>query len=276
MPLTEESAMSTRPFLICLLALALLAAPGLAPDAAAGDDTWTVKLRDGSTHEGVFLRLFQGTYLLQTDDALLELSDDDIDPDTFADRPRREAQPRRQLSVANHYVELHRDGTATRYLTLYSQNRGDRAITEYRYGLAPWEQHEIDQRVSVDWFGNPIPQRFDPPRDEWEADWDRNVRVIATLPVPVAPGEFWSTASRATVNAHLRRVDEGLAWAHLGDYAEDRVVWLKVRLPHGAETVRVTPEPTFVFEQDGFRYVMWRQFYRKGERRPLEVVYTFE
>ena len=266
--------MPARLLLAAILALVALGAPGDVPDARAGDDTWTVTLRDGTTHEGVFLRLTPGRYLLQTEGAVLELSDDDIDPVTFTDRPRRESQPRRSLSVANHYLELHHDGTATRYLTLHHEIAGDRAITEYRYGLAPWEQREIDQRELLDWFGNPIPLRFDPPREEWEPGWDRRVQVTATLPVPVAPGEYWSVASRATVDAHLRRTDDGIRWSHPGDYAEDRLVWFKVRLPQGAEMVRASPEPTAVFDHGGFRYVMWRQFYREGERRDLEVVYT--
>ena len=261
---------------VAALALGVLGVLGAADHARADDDTWTVHLRDGTTREGMLLRIIQGLYILQTDQALYELSDDDIDPRTFADRPRSETRPRRQFSVGNHYYELHHDGTATSYLTLHNHNQSDRAITEYRYGLAPWEQREIDQREILDWFGNPITQRFDPPREEWEYDWDRRVQVYAELPVPVAPGEYWSTAHRTHSRAGMRKVDEGYAWAHHGDYAEDRLVRMKVRLPHGATMVRATPEPSAVFDHAGFRYVLWRQFYEKGERRPLEVVFSLD
>lgn len=254
------------PILILLLVL-LLAVP-----AAAGDD-WAVTLKDGSTHQGKLLRLVEGLYILQTDDVLLELSDDDIDPRTFKDRPRSQTRPEKQLSVTNHSVELNYNGTATDYLTFMHRNTGNRAITEYRYGLAPWEQREIDQRSSYDGFGNLLHPVFDPPREEWEPDWDRNVKVTMKLPIPVAPGEYWNTAVRATTRAHYEKVDGGFAWSHIGDYAEDRLVWLKVRLPQGAKLVEATPEPSAIFEEGGFRYVMWRQFYNKGERRALRVVF---
>jgi hypothetical protein len=112
---------------------------------------------------------------------------------------------------------------------------------------------------------------FDPPRENWEPNWDRRVQVDMTLPIPVAPGEYWHTAFRSTARVHYEKVEGGYAWSHAGDYAEDRLVWLKVRLPQGASLIEATPEPSAIFEDGGFRYVMWRQFYHKGERRALRV-----
>lgn len=261
--------MPIRHLILTLLLAALVAAPATAKD-------WTVTLRDGSTHEGTLLRVIEGIYILQTDDVLMELSDDDIDPRTFEDRPRSETRPKKQLSVTNHYVELHYDGTATRYLTFFNHNTSDHAVTEYRFGLGPWEQREIDQRRYFDGYGNLLHPTFDPPREQWEPTWDRNVKINFKLPIPVAPGEYWHTASRTTYSTHYEQVEGGYAWAHYGDYAEDRLVWLKVRLPQGAALVEATPEPSAIFEDAGFRYVMWRQFYQKGERRPLRVVFGVE
>ncbi len=258
-----------RRFTVLTAAVALVAAA----TTARADDDWTVTLRDGSVHEGTLIRVHPARYVLQTETALFELTDDDIDPRTFADRPRREARPRDKLSVADHYEELHRDGTATLRLILESVNSSRRALTEYRYGLAPWEQREIDNRQLLDQYGSPIALRFDPPREDWEPDWDRRVQVHAELPVPVAPGEPWSVTSIATRSAYLQEVDEGNRWRHVGDYAEDRILSLKVRLPRGTELVRTEPAATATFEDDGFTYVVWRQFYKKGERRPLAVIF---
>ncbi|MDY0111160.1 MAG: hypothetical protein RBT60_14630 [Candidatus Krumholzibacteria bacterium] len=259
--------MPTR-YLIVLLLLVLIGAQ----PAVAGDD-WTVTLRDGSTHEGQLLRLVEGLYILQADGVLMELSDDDIDPRTFKDRPRSETKPQKQLSVTNHYVELHYDGTATTCIDFMHHNTGNHAITEYRFGLAPWEQREIDQREHFDGYGNPLHPTFDPPREQWEPTWDRRVQVDMKLPIPVAPGEYWHVVMRATSRAHYEQVAKGIAWSFIGDYAEDRLVWLKVRLPQGATLVEATPEPSAIFDDAGFRYVMWRQFYHKGERRALRVVF---
>lgn len=255
-----------------LIMIAAVALTVVAPTAAADDD-WTVVLRDGSVHEGTLIRVLPARYVLQTETTLFELTDDDIDPRTFADRPRRESRPRRTLSVADHYEELHRDGTATLRLVLDAVNTSRHALSEYRFGLAPWEQREIDGRRLLDQYGSPIPMRFDPPREDWEPDWDRRVQVHAELPVPVAPGEPWSVTLITTRSALLREVEEGYRWRHIGDYAEDRILSLKVRLPRDTELVRTEPAATATFEDDGFTYVMWRQFYRKGERRPLDVVF---
>lgn len=60
------------------------------------------------------------------------------------------------------------------------------------------------------------------------------------------------------------------------DYAEDNLVWLKVRLPRGAGIRSITPQPSARFTQDGQEYVMWRRFYKQGEQFPLEIVYALD
>jgi len=94
--------------------------------------------------------------------------------------------------------------------------------------------------------------------------------------VPVAPGEDWSISGRQTFPGMVVATEQGLRYRHAGDYPEDRLVWRKVRLPRGAHVVSTSPEPTAVFEDDTFIYVMWRQFYKQGEMRNLDVVYTLD
>jgi hypothetical protein len=264
----KENDMARR---ILILGLMLVVA-----GAASAADPWTVVLGDGTTHLGALVRLSQGRYLLQTDTALLELVDDDIDPRTFAERPRREAQPKKPVAEARTFAELHVDGTVTTSWKHLFHNDHSHAITEFRYGLAPWEQREIDQRALFDDFGNELALAFDPPREKWKAGWDKRVQVAAALPVPVAPGEDWTISGRRTATGAIRQHDEGWIYTNVGDYAEDRLVWLKVALPQGATLVRATPEPSARFDDGGREYVMWRQFYRKGERRPLQIVYKLD
>lgn len=259
----------SRHFLLPLLIVAALALA-----AGADDDPWTVTLRDGTTLEGTLVRLLPSQYVLQTADGLLELTDDDIDPRTFATRSRDDAAPKQKLSVATHYEELHRDGTATLRLNLYSRHTGRTALTMYRFGLAPWEQRSIDQREIRDQYGTKLEPQFDPPRQVWEEDWDRRVQVDVPLAVPVMPGELWSTTSIFTRSAHFQKTENGYLWQHWGDYAEDRVLTLKVQLPEGVTLQRTEPVATSTFEENGHTYVMWRQFYKKGERRPLSIYFT--
>lgn len=249
--------------------LILAAAP-----AMSDDDTWSVTLENGDQHQGELIRLLAGRYLLLSDDGtMFELTDDDIDPTTFSLRPANDARPRRKISVTNTYVELGFDGTSKTYVDFQHLNTSNRVITEYKYGLAPWEQLEIDNTELIDQYGTRLHREYDPPREKWNPLWDKRVQVTARLPVPVAPGELWTTTYTHKQIAGIERTEEGLVYEHWGDYPEDRLVWYKLRLPQGAKLVRADPEPSATFDDAGFTYVMWRQFYRKGERRALTAVY---
>lgn len=261
--------MSPRLLFLCLLPFLFGAGP------AAAVEPWTVTLADGSSRTGALVRLAPGRYLLQTDTTLLELTDDDLDPRTFSTRTRQEAVPRRPLHEIRHYEEVHADGTVTRWWTRRMVNEDRRAITAYRFGLAPHEQLLADQRTYRDWLGNELVPVYDPPRERWSSPPNGRVQVTLPLPTPVAPGEEWSITGSETAPL-IARGDRGLVYRNAGDYAEDNLVWLKVRLPLGARILTVTPQASARFAQDGLEYVMWRRFYRQGEQFPLEIVYTLE
>jgi hypothetical protein len=256
------------------LLLALAGAVGMAGTAAAAD-TWTVKLAGGDTHEGALVRLEPGRYLLQTDGRLLELTDDDIDPVTFRDHDRADAAPKRPVIEALHYDELHADGTVTLHWETHVANDSRQAITELRFGLAPWERAHADKRHYRDPFGNVLVPVYDPPRERWAAKPEQRVQVTIPLAVPVAPGETMTINGDETTT-WIKQENKEFRYASVGDFAEDRLIWRKVRLPHGAEITGITPEPTARFEQDGYEYVMWRRYYVKGETTTLEVRYTLD
>jgi len=261
--------MTPRPLVLCLILLVLAA--GLANAA----EPWTVTLTDGKTCTGTLVRLAAGRYLLQTDTTLLELSDDDLDARTFSVRSRQDAVPERPVHEIRHYEELHADGTVTRWWTRRMVNEGRRAITEYRFGLAPHEQPLADQRAYRDGFGNALVPVYDPPRERWSSPPQGRVQVTLPLGIPVAPGEEWSITGSET-SPRIARGDAGFMYRNAGDYAEDNLVWLKVRLPRGASIRTITPQPSARFTQDGQEYVMWRRFYKQGEQFPLEIVYTLD
>ena len=263
--------MHPRRLILSLVVLSL----GLATGPARADEPWTVTLADGTQHQGTLVRLAAARYILQTETALYDLTDDDLDPRTFASRSRQETVPTRKIHDIRHYDELHVDGTTTHWWSRLHVNDSRRAITEYRFGYAPWEQLVADQRTYRDGFGNPLIPIYDPPRERWSSPPDKRVQVTLSLPAPVAPGEEWTiTGSETSTGATLR--DGQFTYRNPGDYAEDNLVWRKVRLPQGATIVSVSPQPTARFQQDGFEYITWRRFYRQGEVYPLEIVYRLD
>lgn len=254
--------------LILLVGLTLMASMTLA-------QTWTVTLADGKKHEGNFIRIEPGRYLLQTNGTLLELTDDDLDPDTFSIHKRSDAAPKRRLIERRSYVELHPDGTATAYWEMNLVNDTGKAITELQFGYAPWEREVADQRTYRDPFGNVLVPEYDPPRQRWADKPDDRVQITLPLPVPVAPGETMIFNADET-SSRVMHTKEGLLYRNNGDYPEDRLIWHKVRLPHNATIEKIAPEPVARFEHDGFNYVMWRRYYVKGEVTPLTILYTLD
>jgi hypothetical protein len=235
--------------------------------------TLDLVLRDGTTlKEAKVMRLEQGRYMVQTEDALLELTEDDLKPGALAavDFSKQKAPV-----LTNHYDELNADGTATRYWTMKIKNRWKKALTEIRMGLAPWELRMVDQRSYVDDHGVTLTSTYDPPREKWSQDSDKVVRHLLHLHTPLAPGETGSFTGSET-STHVIETESGKLYRFVGDYTEDRLLWLKVRLPQWAKIEDVTPAPSAQFEHEGCQYVMWRRYYQKGERFPLEIRYTLE
>ncbi len=231
----------------------------------------TVKLRDGTTFkDAVLVRITPATFIVQTGDALYELTSDEISPSSLQDKDfRRSKAP----VVAHHYDEVHLDGTVTMYYTLPLKNDGKKALTETRWGLAPWERDYAANRTYVDDRGVTLVPTYDPPVTQWGDHPGQRVQVNMPLSVPLAPGESMTITGRETT-AWTHKTDEGIVYSSPGDYAEDRLIWRKVRLPLGAHIVRVTPPPSARFTHEGHEYVMWRRFYKQGEAYPLEVVFT--
>lgn len=257
--------------LILGLAVSVVAFGGGAFAAAP----WQVVLTDGTHLEGVLLRTSAATYILQTDTALYELTDDDLDPRTFAGRSPREAVPERTVYDIRHYDEIHADGTVTGWWVRRQVNNSKHVIAEYRFGFAPWERAVADQRTWRDGYGNVLAPVYDPPRERWPSLDKEVVSITLKLPVPVAPGEEYSIVGSETSPGTARR-DGKFVYSRAGDYGDDNLVWRKVRLPPGARIESATPTPTARFEQDGFQYVIWRRLYTKGEEYPLRIVYTLD
>ncbi len=238
--------------------------------SGASGQTVDLKLKDGKVlKDALVARVNDATYVVQTQDGLLELKGDELAPGALAEV---DFSNRLRPAVTHHFDDVHADGTATRHWTIHFRNRDSKVWTELRMGLAPWELRMVDQRRFVDEHGMPLNVTYDPPRKKWQADRQKRVEYTLPLNVPLAPGEESKITGTAT-SAYAARTDEGWRYRFVGDYAEDRLLSLKVKLPQWAEVTSITPEPSATFDHDGCRYVMWRRFYHQGERFPLEIHY---
>lgn len=236
-------------------------------------DPGTVTLRDGTTLDNALIvRLNPATYIVQTDDKLLELSEDELAP---ASLQGHNFQDKRPPVITQHFDEVHADGTATRYWTLPITNHGRKAMTEIRMGLAFWERAVVDQNTFVDNRGMTLVSSYDPPREKWASQPDKIIRHTLAMNTPLAPGESMTFTGKQTT-PRIHETKEGLLYRHNGGYSEDRLLWLKVRLPLDAQIVRMSPVPSVRFEHEGCQYLMWKHYYKKDEMFPLEVIYTLD
>jgi hypothetical protein len=256
---------------IVLIGIMVLAATLLGTAVAA--PALDVELENGKVlKDAEVVRLNPATYLVQADGQLLDLSEDELAEGTLKGVDFSKKRP---PIPTHHYDQLNADGTGTRYWTMEITNRSKKVWTELRMGLAPWELRMVDQRRQVDSRGVELMSTYDPPRSKWKADSDKVVRHILHLDTPLAPGETEPITGSETSTLVLE-TDEGKLYRFVGDYTEDRLVNLKVRLPQWAKIERISPPASTTFEHEGCQYVTWRRFYKKGERFPLEVVYKLD
>ncbi len=250
-----------------LLVMAITMAAISAPLLAA-----TVELQNGTTYkDAILVRLAPATFILQSGDYLFELTSDEISPKTLQDQDfSRGKAP----VISHNYDEINGDGTVTMYSSLPITNNGKTALTETRWGLAPWERSHAEKRHYVDNRGITLKPTYNPPPEKWSKNPGKRIQITMPLSSPLAPGESMTITTRETTN-WIHKTDEGMVYTHPGDYSEDRLIWRKVRLPLGAKIIQVTPQPSARFSHEGHEYLMWRRYYKKGEKYPLKVIFTF-
>ncbi len=242
-----------------ILILAALAAGGFAAEPSA------VELNNGKTLTGFLRPVSEGLYLLQTDEALYELSGGEI-----ASVDGREGAPRvdgkRKFARTSSYRRLLPDGDVVISQSMIVHNRGRKIQSTVKWGAAPHELEAYETMTALDVYGHELEHRFEPRRGT------DIMNVIVDLEVPVMPGEEMTMMVRMTWDGAAVLEDGVWTYTHWGDYAEDRLQNLKVELPPGAEVLSVNP-PVRVVEHEGQSLVHWRRYYPKGEVFPLTVSY---
>lgn len=223
-----------------------------------------VRLADGRTLTGALRPIDDATYLLQTDDALLELTGSQIrEVDGRRDLPRPDG---RHLVRSSCYEVLRADGSVESWNTFHASNDGRAMLTSLQWGAAPHEMEKYRTLKVLDPWGNTLRHRFEPrPGTDIQ-------NVIVELAVPVPPGG--SVELSTSMIRPRGAVRDGDVWTCTfpGDFPDDRLYSRLLRLPPGAEVVAVEPEVR-VHKHDGASFVSWRRYYPKEAMFPLTVKY---
>ena len=261
----------------CLLILGLCAAAAATAATAAGAGTALpaerVVLRDGTTFDhAVLVRLTPATFVVQTADALYELSEDEIDAATLramdftGDRPPL---------VTHHYDEIHADGTVTVHWSLPLRNDGRKAVTEMRLGLAPWEREFAPARTYVDERGMPLIPVFDPPLDRWVAARTSRSGRSSAWRCPWRPAKARRSPGGRPSPGRARRPRD-MVFTHPAITRRNAWSGARCGCRRAPGSCGSPPNPAPASVSDGCEYLMWRRYYQAGERFDLEVVYTLD
>ncbi len=247
---------------LMILALTILAACCPAADAVE------VELTDGRILTGVLRPVVSSLYLLQADDALYELGGREISavegetgPPVLDDAD--------QLVYNMSYRNVLPNGDVEYWSRMSIQNGDKKLLTWMSWGAAAHELDAYRTMTALDAYGNPLDHRIEPREGTNVYD------VIVDLEVPVMPGEHMEISFRTVHKGVAEFADGAWTFVFAGQFGEDRLQDLKLRLPAGAEVLSVSP-PVRVIEHDGAPLVFWRRYYPKGTAFPLTVTYTLD
>jgi len=245
-----------------------LALPGIAGAAMpSGPAPVTVELRDGRVIEGVLRQIETSRYLLQSGPALYEMTGDEIARVDGREGPPPPASDTPPPVRSDTYEVVRPDGDVELWVTLRSVNDTPRVWTFVQWRAKPHELEMMRSMAAYDAYGHHLTHRVEPhPGSDLH-------HVIVDLEVPIAPGESALLTRRYLRRDSVTEADEGYVFRFAGDYPEDRIVQRKVRLPRGAEVVRVEPPPVQQFEHEGHPIIVWRRYFPRQVTDPQTIVY---
>jgi hypothetical protein len=254
--------------MVVLLALVALQRAG----RSAAPDLHAVKLRDGRALEGMLMRLHESTYLVQTNDACVIVSPDEVLQVDGKDLAALQLPASAQVPLSQEtYEEIQPDGSIELRSVSHVPNAGSDILSSVSWGMAPHELSDLEHERVIDQYGDELPMRIE---DHPTVPGGKLVRV--DLPRPVLPGE----SITLTMIVRSQRPDakafrDGDAWVYrnVGDYPDGRLVTRAVRLPAGARIISVRPEPLHRIDAGDRPVVIWRRYFLRGELAPWEIRY---
>ncbi|MBD3337032.1 MAG: hypothetical protein GF355_16075 [Candidatus Eisenbacteria bacterium] len=247
------------------LALALL----VPLSGAVPQDTQVsrVVLKDGRALAGVLRLLEPSLYLLDSEDGIYEISGSEIQAvDGVPGPPDLEPPGERILRYATFEV-VSPEGHIDIWSRMEVPNESHAAWTYTQWGVKPRELERYQTMELRDSFGNLLPLELEPrPNSDLYT-------ARAQLVVPVAPGEDLVLLRKFRGADAVHRDDNRLTVTFMGDFPEHRIYHRKLQLPHGARIVEISPQPAVQFTYRQRPVIVWRRFYPRGERFPLQVTY---
>jgi hypothetical protein len=231
---------------------------------AAGDHI--IELATGEQLRGELLTVRPGSYIVQTGARTLLLEQTDI---RHVDGKRPDGLPSgsvgRVALVQETYEEVADSGAVEVHSQWRWQNDTGRLQDQVDWGLREREVPQLQHYRVVDAYGNELRLRLEP---------DASIhgqRVFVSLVRPILPGEEGQLTLLVRQSECVSRAGEEWVYRNAGDYPDNRLVTRAVHLPAGAHLVAVHPEPLYSVETDGRPLVVWRRFFRAGERVPWEI-----
>lgn len=217
-----------------LLTLMLIVAAGMVfclPGTAQAAEIRQIRINGESDPlTGYLRRISQARYLIQTEDAYLEILGDMIQ--SVDGKPGVPSDPSDDelLVFATFYEQIQPDGDVVIWTRNHVTNQSNKVMTSTRWGVA---QHELQlhQEMEVyDSYGNRLELTLTP----WT---EGRHRAEVKFLVPVAPGEIIDLSQRIVRHGAAKLEDGAWSYSFAGDFAEDRFLTRKVELPAGAQMV---------------------------------------
>jgi hypothetical protein len=252
--------------LALLIVLAVLAFERQSSRGAAG--VHFIELVNGERVSGELMPLRAGRYILQAGSQCLLLTQDDIrriDGKTPAGAAI--GAGRRVLPAQETYEAIADSGFVEVHSPWSWRNDAARIQDQVDWGLGEREVPQLQHCRVVDAYGDDLPLRIE---DDAAI---RGKRVFVTLRRPILPGEEGRLTLIVRQTDCLARQGEQWVYRNGGDYPDDRLVTRAVHLPAGAQLVSVQPDPLYKVVTAGRELIVWRRFFRMGERVPWEVHY---
>lgn len=254
----------TKTMMLQVLVLVLL---GAALNAGADEPApMEIKLRDGRTLHGVIRQIRSSQYLVQTDEALYELTGEEIT--SVGGKPGvPPLAQQKPLFRTGHRIQLGADGSLTMWSSEEIVNDHDQILTYAMFGAKEKELPAMRTMRAFDQFGNELGVRIEP-----RAGTDLH-NVFVDFVVPILPGETMHGSLRWEDPDLITCADGTCVNRFWGDFPEDRLLTRRVELPVGAKLLKADPEPNLQFEHQGQTVIVWRRYYPARTGFPLVVEY---
>ncbi|MFC1572773.1 hypothetical protein ACFL6M_04155 [Candidatus Eisenbacteria bacterium] len=226
-----------------------------------------VELTSGRVLEGYLRQIQNSLFLVQTSDALYEVSGEEIAAVNDTPGLPRSLGISRRLVRHEVYEVILPNGKIDRWSRSQTENRSLKVLTTVSNGASERELKMYETMEVYDNYGNRLEYNITPRPDSGF------YKVTIELKVPIAPGESVGLTRRYKDFMETGRQGDVFTYQFSGAFPSDRIYYGKVRLPRGAEIQNVDPAPVVQYEHDGCQVLTWRRYYPKDERYPLRIVY---